>query len=175
MKFNKLYKDYQKLYMEGVIPQEHLSVLQGDQVVFRKGWEKDPQMENLVNSSTGERIREMIEQKEDPLIATAIQSKTPAAYGSHGSQRDNTIANEEGFMVTVSQQYALGLYKNVVVVPMSVLERVDNGNNLNPLSKNQQEQPKRQTTGEEPKLNPNGSDPTVQTHASWKDHGINKL
>lgn len=171
MKFNKLFKHYSKLFVEGVIQQEHLPIHQGDQVIIRKDWANLPYFQSLKNTSTGERIREMIEQEKDPLIATAINSKNPAAYGSFGSFQQNSIANEEEFMVTVSQQYALGLYKNIVVVPMSALQRVDNGGNLTPLSKNQDGEDWKQTKGEDPKLDSSKSDPTKQTHASWKDHG----
>jgi len=170
MKFNKLYNKYANLFLENVIPQEHLPVKQGEQVVFKKNWDKFPYFDTLKNSSTGERIRSMIEQKDDPLIASAISSKNPSAFGSHGSFKDNNIANESEFYVTVSQQYALGLYKNVVVVPMEVLDMVDNGNDLPRLSKNQNKEYK-QTTGEKPTLNKNQADPTKQTHASWKDKG----
>jgi len=175
MKFNQKFKQYAKLYMEGVIPQEHLPVHQGDQVVIRKDWKKDPQMQNLVNSSTGQRIDELVVQTDDPIIATSVSSKTPAAYGSFGSYRDNGNVSEADFMVTIGQQYAIGLYKNIVTVPMSILQRVENGINLPPLSKNQQDKPRAQTTGEKPEIDKTLSDPTVQTHASWKDNGINKI
>lgn len=173
MKFNKLYKKYHQLFVENILPQANLPILQGDHVTFIKGWEK--KLENLAQSSTGQRIREMIAQKENPLVAYSIVSKKPAAYGAHGSQNQNGGQNEEEFMVTVGEQYALGLFKNIVSVPMHVLERIDCGINLPPLSKNQQEPPRKQTTGEEPKINSNLSDPTIQTHASWRDQGINKL
>ena len=173
MKFNKLYKKYHQLFAENIIPQAQLPIHQGDQVTFVKGWEK--KLENLAQSSTGERIREMIAQKDNPLVAYSIVSKKPASYGAHGSPNQNGGQNEEEFTVTVGEQYALGLYKNIVSVPMYALERIDNGINLTPLSKNQSEKPRKQTTGEEPKLDKNLSDPTTQTHASWKDHGINKL
>ena len=40
-------------------------------------------------------------------------------------------------MVTVSQQCSVGVYANVVEVPMRVLKLVDNGINLPPISKTQ--------------------------------------
>lgn len=171
MNFNKAYSKYKKLYTENI--QEGIP-MQGEQVVFIKGWEKDPYMESLANTSTGQRIREMIEQGDDPLIVTGIQFKKAHAYGSFGSVEHNSINNEEHVFVTVSQQYAIGLYSNVVVVPASILQCVENGINMPSLSKNQNKEYK-QTTGEEPTIDKSATDPTTQTHASWKDNGINKL
>lgn len=172
MKFYKKFNQYVKMFLENTIPQEHLPIHQGDQVVFRSDWAKNPLVQDIVKSSTGERIREMIEQKKDPLVVTSINSRIPAAYGSHGSFRDNGNVNEGDYMVVVGQQYALGLYKNIVTVPMAVLERVDNGINLTPLSQNQNDKERKQNyKGEEPKIDKTLSDPTSQTHASWKDKG----
>lgn len=169
MKFNNLYSKYKTLYVENAA---NLPILQGDQVIFKKNWDKLPYFESLRNSSTGQRIREMIDQKEDPLIATAIKANRPTSFGAHGSPEQNSVANESEFVVTVAQQYALGLYSNIVEVPMIALERVDNGNNLTPLSNNQNgKEYKQNYKGEAPKIDKTLSDPTSQTHASWRDHG----
>ena len=178
MKFNKQFNTYAKMFLENTIPQEHLPVRQGDQVIFKKGWDKLDYFKSLKNSSTGERIRAMIEQQKDPLIASSLSSRNPSAYGAHGSYRDNNVANESEFMVTVCQQYALGLYSNIVVVPMEAIQNVDNGANLTALSKNQDGPDHGQTTGTEykqPKPSGDKFNPVDQTHAVKKDHGINKL
>jgi hypothetical protein len=179
MKFNKKFKEYTDIFLEGVIPQDHLAIKQGDQVTVRKDWKKNPEVQNLINTTTAERLDVLAgnlpdpanKDTPDPIIATSISSKTPAAYGSFGSFRDNGGVNEGDFTVTIGQQYAIGLYNNIVSVPMSILQRVDNGINLTPLGKSQQEKPRKQTTGEEPTIDKNLSDPTTQTHASWKDKG----
>jgi hypothetical protein len=169
MKFNKKFKKYSKMFLEGVIAQEHLPIHQGDQVEFAKDWAK--KLPDIANTSTGQRIKEMIDQTDNILIATSISGKKPMAYGSHGSQENNP-AMETEYVVTVGEQYALGLYKNIVTVPMNALVGVNNGVNLPPLSKNQQEKERKQNyKGEEPKIDKTLSDPTSQTHASWKDHG----
>ena len=167
MKFNKQYSKYAKLYLENVnnFPD------QGDQVVFKKGWEKDEYAQSIVNTSTGERIRAMIDQGTDPLIITGIQYKRPTSYGSCGSQEQNHIHNETEIYATVSQQYALGLYNAIVVCPVSMLQRVENGTNLPPLSDNQVKE-YRQTTGEHPNLNNSPNSPLPQTNAALKDHGF---
>ncbi len=176
MKFNKKFKEYTETFLEGVIPQDHLPIHQGDQVSVRKDWKKDPQVQNLVNTTTAERLDVMSgnlpdpsnKQSPDPIIATSISSKTPAAYGSFGSHTDNAGKSEADYTVTIGQQYAIGLYNNIVTVPMSILQRVDNGINLTPLGQSQQEKPRKQTTGEEPVVDKAVYD---ATHASWKDQG----
>lgn len=169
MKFNKKFKQYSKTILEGVIAQDHLPIHQGDQVMFAKDWAK--KLPEIANTSTGQRIKEMASQTDNALIATSIAGKKPMAYGAHGSQ-DNNPAMETEYTVTVGEQYALGLFKNIVVVPMNALVGVDNGINLPPLSKGQQEKQRKQNyKGEEPTIDKTLSDPTTQTHASWKDHG----
>jgi hypothetical protein len=173
MKFNEQYTKFAALYVESGNNPNSLPVLQGDQVVFRKGWEKEPYMANIANTSTGERIRAMMEQQDNALIATCISAVHAGSSGSYVTA-DNASQDEKQFRVTVSQQYALGLYKNVVDVPMACLQRVDHGINLPPLSKSQNQE-YRQTLGEAPKMNAGTEDPTKQTHAASKDKGIHKL
>jgi len=173
MKFNEKYSKYAEIYLESGNTPNALPILQGDQVVFTKGWEKEPYMADIANTSTGERIREMMSQSENALIATAISAVHAGKYGSYVGA-DNKSQSEREFRVTVAQQYALGLYKNTVEVPMCCLTAVDNGNNLPSLSKSQNKD-YRQTLGEDPKLNKDETDPTVQTHAAQKDKGIHKL
>lgn len=174
MKFNKHYKYFTNLYTEKRTV-EILDIHEGDMVVFRKDCWNNEYLKNLQNTSTGLRIKEMIAQTNsdnaDPLIVTGLKSKRPVSYGSFGSNDQNSIGNEVEYIATVGQRYALGLYSNIVEVPLSCLQRVDTGNNLPPLSNKQQQEPYKQTTGEPPMLNPHTSDPTIQTHASWKDHG----
>ncbi len=176
MKFNKKFKEYTETFLEGVIPQDHLSIHQGDQIIVRKDWKKDPQVQSLINTSTAERLDVMAgnlpdpanKESPDPVMAISISTRVPASYGSYGSFAHNGSKTEYDFTVTIGCQYALGLYNNIVTVPMSILQRVDNGANLPPLSPNQQEKPRKQTTGEEPVVDKSVYD---ATHASWKDHG----
>lgn len=176
MKFNKKFKEYTETFLEGVLPQEHLPILQGDQVVVRKDWKKNPQVQNLVNTTTGEKLDIMsgnlpnpsTKETPDPIIAISISTKIPEAYGSYGSFAHNGAKSEADYMVTIGYQYAIGLFNNIVSIPMTILQKVENGINLPPLSQNQQEKPRKQTTGEEPVTDKSVYD---ATHASWKDHG----
>tara|TARA_R110000765_G_scaffold7963_4_gene26001 strand:+ start:22743 stop:23273 length:531 start_codon:yes stop_codon:yes gene_type:complete len=171
MNFNTEFNKYAELYLENTVTAKDMGALQGDQVVFIKNWEKLPYFESLKNTSTGERIRSMIEQGTDPLIVTAIRTIRPTAFGGQATPAANEMMNENEYMATVSQQYALGLYSQIVEVPLAAVQRVDNGNNLTPLSTNQNKVHK-QTKGETPTIDPNaGEDPRKQTNAAWKDQG----
>lgn len=167
MKFNKVYNEFKTLFTEAY---HDGTPLEGEQVAFIKGWEKNPYMADIANTSTGERIRAMIEQQDDPLIATGKQYKSTAAYGSYGPAKH--IDNEKEAFITVSRQYAIGLYADTVTVPAAVLQTVENGINMPKLSKSQNKEYKTNYKGEEPTVDKNLTDPTTQTHASWKDHGV---
>ena len=157
MKFNKKFKEYTEIFLEGVIPQDHLPIHQGDQVSVRKDWKKDPQVQSLVNTSTAERLDIMAgnlpnpsnKELPDPVMAISISSRAPSAYGSFGSFAQNGSKSEADYTVTIGFQYAIGLYNNIVSVPMSILQRIDNGANLPPLSPNQQEKPRLSLTSKQ--------------------------
>jgi hypothetical protein len=166
MKFNKVYNKFKTLFTEGIVEGVPM---EGEQVSFIKGWEKDPYVKDIVNTSTGERIRAMVEQTDDPLIATGVQYKHPHAYGSFGSPPLN---NEKEVFVTVSRQYAIGLYADTVTVPASIVQTVENGINQTKLSDRQNKEYKTNYKGEEPNVDKTLTDPTTQTHASWKDNGV---
>ena len=174
MKFNNEYKKYWNIFTEGTTPVDYVDIRTGDLVVFKKDCFKNPYLKNLEGSTTGDRIREMMQTKNN-LVVSNVKNIPPAAYGSYGSHQQNAVADENSIFATISEQYSDGLHKNVVEVPLSCLQRVDTGTNLRPISPEQVKNTRQHVQGEEPKMNPLGEDPTKQTHASWKDHGVNNL
>lgn len=175
MKFEDTYQKYLKIYSEQTTPVDFIDIRTGDLVVIKKDCFKNPYLKELENSTTGQRIREMMETKNN-LVVSAIKNIPPASYGAYGSHAQNTLSDENSVFATVSEQYSDGLHKNVVEIPIACLQRVDTGNNLRPISPNQVKQTKQHVQGQEPVVDPSmGDDPTKMTHASYKDHGINKL
>lgn len=166
-KFIEKYNSYWSLLSESF---DALGIKEGDVVKFIKNPFKNEYLKDLQNTSTGQTIKEMMQTKNN-LIVSGIKSVPPAVYGSYGSRAMNQINNENFVMATVSEQYSDGLHKNVVEVPLAVLERVDTGVNLPPVSDEQKKVYNQSYKGEEPKMNPNTTDPTAQTHASWNDQG----
>lgn len=173
-KFSKKFDQYLNIYQESYQdPKFLLDIKEGSVVVFKKDVFKSDYMKNLENTSTGNRIKVMMN-SDNPLIVTQLKSINPTTYGQFGSQKDNKTQNETSMIATVAEQYAPGLQSNIVEVCVSCLQLVDIGNNLPPTDQMKNKE-YRETLGEKPTMNPNTFDPTVQTNASWKDHGINKL
>lgn len=169
-KFISKYNHYLSLYSENVDTFTAFDIKEGDVVKFKSDCFSQDYMKNLENTTTGQRIKEMME-SENNLIVSGIKSVNPTAFGAYGNRLQNQINNENFLMATVIEQYSDGLHKNVVEVPMTCLDRVDTGINLPPISDEQRKDYHVSYKGEDVKMNPNTPDPQVQTHASWNDHG----
>ncbi len=116
-KFTMLYEDVYNRYMSG-------GLISGDIVKFRKNALSSPAFKDL-DESFKEVIKGMMESDLN-LKVGAIKASRP------GTQYDmNNVIT--GYAVDVVQEYAPGLYKNPVTVPLEVLERQDYGANRPPI------------------------------------------
>lgn len=116
-KFAILCEDVLNRYQTG-------GLLSGDFVKFRKGALNNPAFKDL-DSTFKEMIKEMMESDLNLKVGAVKTSRPVSQYNMN-----NTIY---GYSVDIVQEYAPGLYKNPMTVPMEVLERVDTGANLAPI------------------------------------------
>jgi hypothetical protein len=164
-KFDKVYKEFLMIYEMNTRPHD---LLEGDVVTFTKDWTKNPYIQSLGNSSTIQRIKDMVNTKNN-LVLNQISPNPPTSYGGFGA---NGNTPEGMLFATVSEQYSDGLHKNLVVVPLSILSKVNVGNNVKPISS---EQERATTVGTS--AAPDANDPKNKHpgYKNLKDKGLNKL
>jgi len=168
-KFDKVYSDFLVLYEMNNQP---LDIREGDVVTFTKDCLSHPYIQSMgSNSTTIQRIKEMMETKNN-LVVNQLRTSPPSTYGSMGSFKDNGQGIEGLTFATVSEQYSDGLHKNLVTVPVSMLNRIDLNNSLRPVS---DEQVKEHPVGDSPAPDANNPNNEHPGYRNRKDLGINKL
>jgi hypothetical protein len=168
--FDKVYKEFLVLYEMNT---HSIGIREGEVVTFKKDILKHPYIMSLgENSTTVQRIKEMMQSKNN-LVVNQLRTSPPTTYGGLGSMNDNGGDIEGLIFVTVVEQYSDGLHKNVVVVPLSVLQKVELNNNLPPVS-DEQEIKHASSGATEPAPDANDPNNTHPSYRNRKDKGINK-
>jgi hypothetical protein len=168
--FDKIYRKFLVLYEMNTHP---IDIREGDVVTFTKGWNKHPYIQSLgANSTTVQRIEEMCNSKNN-LVVNQLRTQPPTTYGGLGSMNDNGGDIEGALYVTVAEQYSDGLHKNIVVVPLSIIQKVELNNNLPPVS-DEQEIKHSSSGATEPAPDANDPNNTHPSYRNRKDKGINK-
>lgn len=164
-KFDQVYKHFLMIYEMNTRPHD---IIEGDVVTFAKGWKKNPYIQSLGGtSSTIQRIEDMSQTK-NTLVVNQISQDPPNSYGGFGQ---NGAELEGMLFATVSEQYSDGLHKNLVVVPLSILSKVNVGNNQKPIS---DEQERKSVVGTEPAPDANDPNNKHPGYRNRKDKGMNK-
>lgn len=116
-KFNVLCEDIYNRYQSG-------GLLSGDVVKFRRNALNNPAIKEL-DEGFKQVIRDMMNSDLNLKVGAIKPSRPGSQYGMQ-----NTVY---GYAVDIVQEYAPGLFKNPVTVPIEVLERVDSGANRQPI------------------------------------------
>jgi hypothetical protein len=169
-KFEKAFREFLVLYEMNTHP---IGIREGDVVTFVKGWANNPYIQSLgPNSTTVQRLKEMCQTKNN-LIVNQMRTNPPTTYGGLGSMNDNGGDIEGMIFATVVEQYSDGLHKNIVTVPLSILQRVQLNNNL-PTVSDEQEIKHASSGATEPAPDANDPNNKHPGYRNRKDKGINK-
>jgi hypothetical protein len=126
MNFNTLYK---KMLSEHVLERDQQGGFQlGDRVIFKKDWQKNNYFDGK-GASFLETIKSCSAPDFDiPLRISSFTTLKPTSLQDVGYGKVGTA----GILVDIVIEYAPGLFRNPMTVPIEVLERQDDGINLGP-------------------------------------------
>ncbi len=116
-KFDVLYEDIYFRSQSG-------GLITGDVVRFRKNALNDPRIKDMMEDYK-KFIQEMMNSDRILKVSAVKQARPATQYGV-----GNSIF---GYSVDVVEEYAPGLFKNPLTVPIEILERVDTGNDRQPV------------------------------------------
>jgi hypothetical protein len=112
-KFNLLYEDVYNRYQSG-------GLVSGDIVRFRANALSNPRVKEMTEEYK-QYIRDLMESDLILKVGAVKQARPAMQYGMA-----NTIF---GYSADIVQEYAPGLFKNPITVPIELLERVETGPN----------------------------------------------